>query len=69
MLNGLLKLNIILKSKGADNMKKYFIKGFFSDWREVSQEEYDKFVEHLIQNSPMPNNEKIVSFHTKVEEN
>ena len=50
-------------------MKKYFIKGFFSDWREVSQEEYDKFVEHLIQNSPMPNKEKIVSFHTKVEEN
>ena len=47
-------------------MKKYFIKGFFSDWREVSQEEYDKFVEHLIQNSPMPNKEKIVSFHTKI---
>ena len=37
--------------KCGTNMKRYFVKSHFSDWREVSKDNFDGFVQNIKRNA------------------
>ena len=46
-------------------MKRYFIKAWFGDWREVSEEKANNFIKGMIERCPNPKS-LVIENHIKV---
>lgn len=53
-------------------MKRYYVKSLFTGWREVSKEHFDRFVEHIRQDSngllTVSAKEEYIKSRTRIEE-
>ena len=58
---------LIIWIKGENKNMKIYIKTFFSDWHEVTKEQYEKWKKHVINNASNKEKAKeIVERRTKV---
>ena len=51
--------------EGGIEMKRYFIKAWFGDWREVSEEKANNFIKGMIERCPNPKR-LVIENHIKV---